>query len=686
MAPSSRASPGAAAPPPGRARQRCGAAAARNIASVPCRCGHSWTSVPRRQVRHLREQGRASSSSTSVRRRSAASTTPTVSARCGEQVTYADHPARPHQPQRAVPAAPSAARPGVRRRPASRRQRASGRRRSAPSPVHGASSSTRSKAPAAHGGRVPSAVSTSTSACRADGLGRPAPRGAAAARRRSGGRRVRACERASRPALPPGPAHMSSQARSGPVQRRRASARATSWLPSSCTAARPSRTGGSRPGSPPCSRTANGDHGPGSPPDSSTSASRPIRPGHQVRLGRGVVGQQGRLELVLAAQCLAPRVHDPAGVVVARASRSPASPPRAASHCAVAAGGDLPEDGVDQTGAPVPRWPGRGRRSCRRRRAAAPGVRSAGRRPAGAGRAPAGRARSAAGTQTREDRVERALRPQRSVGQLGGEGGVPLLELPLAQQLREQQVGVRGARGDAVAARRRRSAGRRRAGAGAWPDADAVPASGLGSAAAHSPAHPLTELRTCTARPVGGGEHPLSGGCTSPSRTAPRPVPTRTPSGPTSSSPGATRSTSGIGSTGPIRSRSPRHVVQAPGAGVTPRTRRSITYAGSVQSTWASAPARSRRQADAFGRLGLGHERAGGDPVEGGHQQAGPADRQPAEQIAGGVARPDRLGDHAEDRPGVEAGLEQERRGSGDLVPGHDRVLDRRGTTPGREQ
>jgi hypothetical protein len=48
------------------------------------------------------------------------------------------------------------------------------------------------------------------------------------------------------------------------------------------------------------------------------------------------------------------------------------------------------------------------------------------------------------GHQAGQDRVEGALRAQRSVGQLGGEGGVPLLELPLAQQLREQQVRVRG--------------------------------------------------------------------------------------------------------------------------------------------------------------------------------------------------------------------------------------------------
>ena len=48
-----------------------------------------------------------------------------------------------------------------------RRQRASGRRRSAPSPVHGASTSTRSKVPARYGGSVPSAVTTPTTPGRA---------------------------------------------------------------------------------------------------------------------------------------------------------------------------------------------------------------------------------------------------------------------------------------------------------------------------------------------------------------------------------------------------------------------------------------------------------------------------------------------------------------------------------------
>ena len=75
-----------------------------------------------------------------------------------------------------------------------------------------------------------------------------------------------------------------------------------------------------------------------------------------------------------------------------------------------------------------------------------------------------------------------------------------------------------------------------------------------------------------------------------------------------------------------------------------------------------------RREADAVGRLRDGDERAVLDAVEGGDQQAGARARQPVEQVAGGVGGPDRLGEHAEHRAGVEPLLEQEGRGAGDLV------------------
>ena len=64
----------------------------------------------------------------------------------------------------------------------------------------------------------------------------------------------------STPALPPGPAHRSSQrAGTSAGTSAAASASATSWDPSSCTAARPSRTSGIRPGSPEPSTTPIGE-------------------------------------------------------------------------------------------------------------------------------------------------------------------------------------------------------------------------------------------------------------------------------------------------------------------------------------------------------------------------------------------------------------------------------------------
>ena len=61
-------------------------------------------------------------------------------------------------------------------------------------------------------------------------------------------------------------------------------------------------------------------------------------------------------------------------------------------------------------------------------------------------------------------------------------------------------------------------------------------------------------------------------------------------------------------------------------------------------------------------------------------------DGEAVEEIAGGVARPDRLGDHAVDRAGVEPLFEQERRRAGDLVAGHQGPLHGRGPAPGGQQ
>ena len=94
---------------------------------------------------------------------------------------------------------------------------------------------------------------------------------------------------ASSAALPPGPAHRSSQRASGPSSGASVRASATSWLPSSCTPARPSRTLGSAAGSPPVRITPVGVSAPNRPAPSvsSSTASWSTRPGRATRVTRG---------------------------------------------------------------------------------------------------------------------------------------------------------------------------------------------------------------------------------------------------------------------------------------------------------------------------------------------------------------------------------------------------------------
>ena len=257
--------------------------------------------------------------------------------------------------------------------------------------------------------------------------------------------------------------------------------------------------------------------------------------GDQVHLGRGVVGQQRRLELVVArpARRARRRRSSAGGWWPARAARSPSPPSAAEPLLAVAAGGDLAQHGVDQPGGAgaddaAGEVDGRVDGGVRRHpqvdqlvgaqpeQVEHPRV-ELGQRP---------------GHQAGQDGVQRALRAQRAVGELGGEGGVALLQLPLAQQLREQQVGVRGRARRRRPARRRRSAARRRAPAGGWPDAGAVP-SGRASAGAPSLAHPLPELRAARRGP---SRRRGTSACRPAARRRagrrPRPVPTSTPVGP----------------------------------------------------------------------------------------------------------------------------------------------------------
>ena len=132
-----------------------------------------------------------------------------------------------------------------------RRQRASGRRRSAPSPVHGASTSTRSKPPSGEAGL----------AAVADVHGRPASPAVAlrdqlgpvrrASRRRQRARRRAAASAASSAALPPGPGAQVQPALVRPVQRRARPARArTAGCPRPARRPAARARGSGRPGRP----------------------------------------------------------------------------------------------------------------------------------------------------------------------------------------------------------------------------------------------------------------------------------------------------------------------------------------------------------------------------------------------------------------------------------------------------
>ena len=88
-----------------------------------------------------------------------------------------------------------------------------------------------------------------------------------------------------------------------------------------------------------------------------------------------------------------------------------------------------------------------------------------------------------------------------------------------------------------------------------------------------------------------------------------------------------------------ILKRSPRKVVHAPGAGAQPRISRSTASAGSAQEISASVDVELGRVAGRALRLRHRGQRPVLDAVEGLDQQLGPADREPAQQVAGGVGR-----------------------------------------------
>ena len=153
----------------------------------------------------------------------------------------------------------------VSRSSAVRRQRASGRRRSAPSPVHGASTRTRSNDPSAPRprasvvlgdltvGRRRTRWRTRSARCGCSSFATSvAPRWAAKAPISA--------------ALPPGPAQRSSQRHRDRPAAVLGQGQSDQLGPSSCTPARPSRTAGISPGSPPSRMRGVGRDDPPGPP------------------------------------------------------------------------------------------------------------------------------------------------------------------------------------------------------------------------------------------------------------------------------------------------------------------------------------------------------------------------------------------------------------------------------------
>ena len=189
----------------------------------------------------------------------------------------------------------------------------------------------------------------------------------------------------------------------------------------------------------------------------------------------------------------------------------------------------------------------------------------------------------------------------------------------------------------------------------------------------------------------------LPGAWTSPRRTGREPVPTSTAWRPACSSPGAR---SGGASGPPRRGRVEGSEVQGDGAELEADAV-ELGPGARVGGARADLPVhhvrgplpvdlRVRRsdlggEAHALGRLRDGMDRPVLDPVERRDEEFGPGTREPAEQRAGRVVGPDRLGQHPVHRARVQLLDEQERAGAGHVVAVQDGVLDRCGATPGRQ-
>ena len=302
-----------------------------NIASVPCRCGHSCPASPRAMSGHLREQ-RRHRQHLDVVARGGARRPRRRSRRCAASRSRR-RPRRPGAPRPArCPAAPSAARPAARRRPASGA--------SAP-PDGGAARPARCTArraapgrtsPAAHGGSRAVGDEHLDVGLAGAAPGARARRGAAPGRRRSAARRRGGRRPAARPCRP-GRRTCPARRRRGRPAARGCSSRAASWLPSSCTAAAPERTDGQPPGV--AAVQPDGERRPRPRLAAGLLGQRVAvdPPGDQVHLGRGVVGQQRGLQLGVAAQGVAarPRRSSAGGRWPAPAARR-RSPPSVSSH------------------------------------------------------------------------------------------------------------------------------------------------------------------------------------------------------------------------------------------------------------------------------------------------------------------------------------------------------------------
>ena len=209
---------------------------ARRRTSRRCRAGAATAARTgrRRDRRRRSNSGRASSAVTGWRR-SASATTPTVSARCGEHVAYSTTPpgrvssiadASSSRCSRASAGTSRGLAPPARLRPCGAARRG---------PVHGASTSTRSK-PGSSPESRPSTRTTSTGSPRVFCSTNSARRGVGLDRGHPGARLAPDARPAAR-SCRPGPRTGPASGRRRPSTGASVSARATSWLPSSCTSA-----------------------------------------------------------------------------------------------------------------------------------------------------------------------------------------------------------------------------------------------------------------------------------------------------------------------------------------------------------------------------------------------------------------------------------------------------------------